>query len=42
MLSCAILTCLLHLSNYDIKSALQALATEGLYSEKLRIQIFPK
>lgn len=42
MLLCVILTCLQHLSNYDVKGALQASAAEGLYSRKSEIQIFPK
>lgn len=42
MLLCVILTCLQHLSNYDIKGALQASAAEWLHSHKSEIQISPK
>lgn len=42
MLLCVILTCLQHLSNYDVKGALQASAAEGLYSRKSETQVFPK
>lgn len=39
MLLCVILTCLQHLSNYDVKGAL---AAELLCSHKSEIQIFPQ